>query len=93
MADKPKPAVKTPEAPGQRSAKADPDRKDTAGSPKTPKTSGAPVRDVREDPASHPNGDPRGKGTPRPPDNRVTGAWSWIAGRVDAIAEQSVMRS
>jgi hypothetical protein len=74
MADKQNPAVKNPETPGQRSAKADPDRKDTAGSPKTPKTSGAPVRDVREDPASNPNGDPKGKGTPRPTDKPVTGA-------------------
>ncbi len=74
MADKQNPAVKNPETPGQRSAKADPDRKDTAGSSKTPKTSGAPVRDVREDPASNLNGDPTGKGTPRLTDKPVTGA-------------------
>jgi hypothetical protein len=58
MADKQKPAVKNPEAPGLRSAKADPDRKGTAGGPKAPKTSAAPTRDVREDPAPNPNGKP-----------------------------------
>lgn len=66
--------VSKPQAPGTRSAKADPDRKDRAGAPKSPKTSGAPVRDVRDEPSSNPNGDPLGKATPRPTEKPVTGA-------------------
>jgi hypothetical protein len=66
MADKQKATVKNPESPGLRSAKAVPDRKETTGGPKAPKTSGAPTRDVREDPATNPNGDPKDKVEPRP---------------------------
>jgi hypothetical protein len=58
MADKQKPAVKNPGAPGQRSAKADPDLKET--------TSGALLLVTREDPAPHPNGGPKGNAGPRP---------------------------
>ena len=77
MNDKAKNArVRKPETPGIRSAKADPDRKDTAGGPNEPKTTGAPVRDVREDPAPNPDGPAKGKVpmTPRPTDKPVTGA-------------------
>lgn len=54
--------AKKPEAAGTRSAKADPDRKNTAGGPKAPKTGGAPVRDVREEPAANPDGGSAGHG-------------------------------
>ena len=73
MADKQKSAIKNPEAPGRRSAKADPDRKQTTGGSKAPNTSGAPTRDTREDPAPNPNGDPKSKVEPRP-SKPVTGA-------------------
>ena len=73
MADKQKPAVKNPEATGLRSAKADPDRKETTGGPKAPMTRGAPTRDTREDPAPNPNGDTKSKVEPRP-SKPVTGA-------------------
>jgi hypothetical protein len=53
MADKTQAGQPVP--PGGR--KVDPDRKDKRGGPKTPKTGDAPVRDVREDPASNPDED------------------------------------
>jgi hypothetical protein len=58
MADKQMSGVKNPEAPGLRSAKAHPDRKDKPGASTAPKTSEAPPRDVRDDPAPNPNGKP-----------------------------------
>ena len=57
MANKTKPEVTKLETPGQRSAKADPDRK-AASRRKASKTSDSPVRDVREEPAPNPNGSP-----------------------------------
>jgi hypothetical protein len=71
MADKQKPAVRNPEAPGPRSAKADPDREETTGGPKAPRTSGTPTRGVREDPAPNPNGNPKSQVSHGKP---VTGA-------------------
>ena len=74
MADKIKPAVRRPETAGLGSEWRDPDRK--AGGPKAPKTRGAPVRDVRDDPAPNPDGPAKGKEpmTPPPSDKPVTGA-------------------
>ena len=60
--------------PGARSASSDPDRKDTPGGSNPPKGRGAPVRDVREEPAPNPNGDPRSKVMPHPTDKPITGA-------------------
>lgn len=77
MAEKAKrarPQVRKPEVPGARSAKADPDRKDTASGPKTSETSGAPPRDTHEWPSKNPEADPKGKVAPRPDEKPVTGA-------------------
>jgi len=64
MADKPE--VRQANASDARSNKADPDRKDTTGEPQAPKPRDAPVRDVRENPAANPNGEPKEKTSPRP---------------------------
>ena len=74
MADKIKPPVKKPETAGLGGERRDPDRK--ADGPKAPKTSGAPVRDVRDDPAPNPDGPAKGKVpmTPRTAGKPVTGA-------------------
>ena len=69
-----RPQGSKPQTPPARSEKHDPDRKDTVSDTKTPKPSGAPVRDVREDPAPNPNGEPKGNVTPRSTEKPVTGA-------------------
>ena len=54
-AEKARPETTRRDTPDPRSSKADPDRKSTAGKSKGPETSGAPVRDVREEPAPNPD--------------------------------------